>query len=364
MKPASAPHPCRLDLKGPQLSNHELESWHEEKQSAYLYRIVSDAESGTPRQILFLELANAAEKQAGLWVTEMQKSGITPPTHYLPDRRTRVVGLLVKWFGPRRMRPILAAMKVRGMSLYTKALVGHATPTQLSEVGRRHQNAGTGGTLRAAVFGVNDGLVSNASLIMGVAGAAANSGLIMLSGVAGLLAGAFAMAAGEYISMRSQREMFEYQIGMERAELAQYPQEEAAELALIFAAKGMEKGEARKLADKLISDPDRALDTLAREELGLNPDELGSPWGAAISSFMAFAAGAIIPLLPFLFTSGTQAMLIAIALTCLALFAVGASLSLFTGRNAWLGGLRMLAIGCAAGAGTYIIGKALGVTLA
>lgn len=345
------------------MNDHELESWHEEKQSSYLYRIVSDAESGTPRQILFLELAKAAEKQADLWVMEMKKSGVTPPAHYFPDWRTRVVGRLVKWFGPRRMRPVLAAMKVRGMSLYTKAPVGHAIPTQLSEVGRRHHNVGASGTLRAAVFGVNDGLVSNASLILGVAGAVGSGGMILLSGIAGLLAGAFSMAAGEYVSMRSQREMFEYQIGMERAELEQYPQEEAAELALIFAAKGMEKAEARKLADKLISDPDHALDTLAREELGLNPDELGSPWGAAVSSFMAFAAGAIVPLLPFLFTNGQQALTISIALTCVALFVVGAVLSLFTGRNAWLGGLRMLAIGCAAGAGTYIIGKALGVTL-
>ena len=324
---------------------------------------MSDAESGTPRQILFLELAKAAEQQADLWVQEMKKIGATPPSDYFPDRRTRVVGRLEQWFGPRRMRPILAAMKVRGMSLYTKALVGHAIPTQLSEVGQRHQNAGTGGTLRAAVFGVNDGLVSNASLILGVSGATGNASAVMLAGVAGLLAGAFSMAAGEYISMRSQREMFEYQIGMERAELEQYPQEEAAELALIFAAKGMGKDEARALADKLIADPDRALDTLAREELGLNPDELGSPWGAALSSFLAFATGAMIPLMPFLFVKGGAALVIAIGLTASALFAVGATLSLFTGRNAWLGGLRMLSIGAAAGAGTYIIGKALGVTL-
>jgi VIT1/CCC1 family predicted Fe2+/Mn2+ transporter len=187
--------------------------------------------------------------------------------------------------------------------------------------------------------------------------------VIVLSGVAGLLAGAFSMAAGEYVSMRSQREMFEYQIGLERAELDQYPQEEAAELALIFEHKGMSKAEARQLADKLIADPDRALDTLAREELGLNPDDLGSPWGAAISSFLAFAAGAILPLLPFLFLGAKQGLFVAVGLTAAALFAVGAALSLFTGRNAWLGGFRMLGIGGAAGAATYIIGKLLGVTL-
>lgn len=347
--------------------SHALESWQEEKRSAYLYRLVSDAESGTPRQILFLELARAADEQAELWAREIRKAGGQAPAGYRPDVRTRVVGRLLKAFGPRRLRPVLAAMKVRGMSLYTKAAVGHAIPTQLSEVGRRHQGMGQGGTLRAAVFGINDGLVSNASLIMGVAGATLNAGgdagVIVLSGVAGLLAGAFSMAAGEYVSMRSQREMFEYQIGLERAELDQYPQEEAAELALIFEHKGMGKSEARVVADKLIADPDRALDTLAREELGLNPDDLGSPRGAAISSFLAFAAGALIPLVPFLLLGGKQALWVAAGSTGVALFGVGAVLSLFTGRNAWLGGLRMLAIGGAAGVATYLIGKALGVTL-
>jgi VIT1/CCC1 family predicted Fe2+/Mn2+ transporter len=344
-------------------AEHELASWREERQSSYLYRLVSDAESGTPRQLLFLELAKAADDQAALWAREIRKSGGQVPEVYVPDLRTRVVGRLVKWLGPRRLRPVLAAMKVRGMSLYTKAAVGHAMPRTLADLGRRHQGVGTGGNLRAAVFGVNDGLVSNASLIMGVAGATTDAGVIVLSGVAGLLAGAFSMAAGEYVSMRSQREMFEYQIGMERAELDQYPEEEAAELALIFAHKGMAKDEAKRLADQLIADPDRALDTLAREELGLNPDELGSPWGAAGSSFLAFAVGAIIPLLPFFFGGGNRILLVAVGLTAVALFAVGATLSLFTGRNAGLGGVRMLGIGAAAGAATYIIGKALGVTL-
>ena len=163
------------------------------------------------------------------------------------------------------------------------------------------------------MFGVNDGLVSNAALIYGVAGASPEPSVIVLTGVAGLLAGAFSMAAGEYVSVRSQREMFEYQIGLERDELEKYPDEEAAELALIYAAKGMDPDEARRLADTLMQDPERALDTLAREELGLNPDELGSPWVAAISSFAAFTAGAALPLLPFLFGHG-DALTVSIAL--------------------------------------------------
>jgi len=236
-------------------------------------------------------------------------------------------------------------------------------PLKRDDIGKRHQSGGAGNALRAGVFGVNDGLVSNAALIYGVAGAAQEPSIILLTGVAGLLAGAFSMAAGEYVSVRSQREMFEYQIGLERDELETYPDEEAAELALIYAAKGMDPVEARRLADTLMQDPARALDTLAREELGLNPDELGSPWVAASSSFAAFTAGAMLPLLPFLFGSGRGALIESVALTAVGLFAVGASMSLFTGRHALPSGLRMLGIGGAAGLATYFIGSWLGVTL-
>jgi VIT1/CCC1 family predicted Fe2+/Mn2+ transporter len=261
------------------------------------------------------------------------------------------------------MRSVLAAMKVRGMVLYDSASPAHGVPTRREDIGRRHRSASSGNALRAGVFGVNDGLVSNAALIYGVAGAAPEPAVIVLTGVAGLLAGAFSMAAGEYVSVRSQREMFEYQIGLERDELEKYPQEEAAELALIYAAKGMTDEEARRVADALMQDPERALDTLAREELGLNPDELGSPWVAAISSFASFTAGAALPLLPFLFGSGSSALLESVGLTALGLFAVGASMSLFTGRHAVLSGLRMLGIGAAAGLATYAIGAWLGVSL-
>lgn len=343
---------------------NELDNWREEKRSAWLYRIISDAESGTVRQVLFLELAQAAERQAEIWARQLREAGREAPVRYVPDPRERLVAWLVRRFGPLAMRTVLAAMKVRGMSIYDPP--DHAIPTSLDQVGRRHKHA-AGGNLRAAVFGVNDGLVSNASLIMGVAGASGTSGsdsVILFSGVAGLLAGAFSMAAGEYISVRSQREMHEYQIGLEREELALYPQEEAAELALIFQAKGLERDEARNLAEKLIADPDRALDTLSREELGLNPDELGSPQGAALFSFFSFTGGALVPLLPFFFVGGMAALFAAIGLTAVALFGVGAALSLFTGRHAWLGGLRMLTIGSAAGGATYLIGRALGAVLA
>jgi VIT1/CCC1 family predicted Fe2+/Mn2+ transporter len=338
-----------------------LDSWREEKQSAWLYRVVAECERGSSRESLFNELAQAADEQALIWLDAIKKSGGQAPAAFQPDLRARIVALLTRAFKPRAMRRVLAAMKVRGMALYTQN-PPHPMPVRRSDIGQRHQNGGAGNALRAGVFGVNDGLVSNAALIYGVAGAAADSSVIVLTGVAGLLAGAFSMAAGEYVSMRSQREMFEYQIGLERDELEKYPQEEAAELALIYAAKGMPTAEARRLADILMQDPERALDTLAREELGLNPDELGSPWVAAISSFSAFTAGALLPLLPFLFEHA-EALTASIALTALGLFAVGASMSLFTGRHAILSGLRMLGIGGAAGLATYFIGVWLGVSL-
>jgi VIT1/CCC1 family predicted Fe2+/Mn2+ transporter len=344
-------------------NSNPLEGWREEMRSSWLYRIVAEQEKDATRSALFRELAQAARHQANIWADIARKQGIAVPARFSPDIRTRVVGKIIKIFKPRRLKGMLAAMKVRGMSIYSAGAVPHSMPVTVEEIGRRHQASGTGNNLRAAVFGINDGLISNASLIMGVAGATSDGSVILLTGVAGLLAGAFSMAAGEYVSVRSQREMFEYQIGLEREELEQYPQEEAAELALIYEAKGIPKAEATSLSNRLIQDPERALDTLAREELGLNPDELGSPISAATASFLAFSVGALIPLAAYLFSTGTYALYISIALTALALFSVGSILSLFTGRHAILGGLRMLLIGTLAGAATYFIGHLLGVKL-
>ena len=338
-----------------------FESWQEEQRSAWLYRVVAECEHGTPRESLFLELARAAEDQSEIWLDTLKRRGAAAPAPFRPELRTRIVARLTRRFGPRAMRGVLAAMKVRGMVLYGQHSP-HPVPTQVEDVGKRHQSGAAGNALRAGVFGVNDGLVSNAALIYGVAGAAAEPSIIVLTGVAGLLAGAFSMAAGEYVSVRSQREMFEYQIGLERDEVETYPDEEAAELALIYAAKGMPRDDAKRVAHTLMQDPERALDTLAREELGLNPDELGSPWLAAASSFAAFTTGAAVPLLPFVLDAG-RALPLSVALTALGLFAVGASMSLFTGRRALLSGARMLAIGGAAGLATYFIGSWLGVSL-
>ena len=340
-----------------------LNSWQEEKQSAWLYRLLAQAEPDVSKRRLFEQLAQAAESQSGVWLAQIKQHGGTEP-EFRPTARARVVAFLVRNIQPRLLLPVLTAMKVRGVSAYSGATPGHTMPTRVEQVGGRHRGIGSSGNLRAAVFGVNDGLVSNTSLIMGVAGATGEPGFILTSGIVGLLAGALSMAAGEYVSMRSQREMYEYQIGLEREEFAEYPQEEAEELALIYNARGMDMAEARAVAHKMLQDPEHALDTLAREELGLNPDDLGSPWGAAIFSFLAFTVGAIIPLAPFLLKLGPQPIVYAAAFAGLALFLVGTTLSLFTGRGALWGGLRMLLIGSASGAATYAIGSLLGVSLA
>jgi len=337
-----------------------LESWREEKQSAWLYRELAACEPDTRIADLFRALAAAAEGQADTWRAE---PGAEPP--FTPSMRARITAALARWLGPRRVKPVLIAMKVRGVSVYDsrKATPGHLMPTSVSEVGMRHKGYG-GGNLRAAVFGVNDGLVSNTSLIMGVAGASVGPDFVVTSGVAGLLAGALSMAAGEYVSMRSQREMFEYQIGLERDELGEYPEEEAEELALIYAARGMDLDEARRITRALVKNPEAALDALAREELGLNPDDLGSPWGAALFSFLAFAAGAVLPLVPFLLGLPLpRALIVAAIVAGIALFGVGAALSLFTGRRAIAGGLRMVLIGGGAGVVTWLIGSLLGAAI-
>jgi len=246
------------------------------------------------------------------------------------------------------------------LSAYGASPIGHAMPTDVALIGRGHRTVG-GGNLRAGIFGINDGLVSNASLILGMVGASANTGTVLATGIAGLLAGALSMAAGEFVSVRSQREMFEYQIGLEADELAEYPEAEAEELALIYAARGLPLEEARAIANKLIANPKHALDVLAREELGLNPDDLGSPFGAAGFSFVAFTIGALVPLFPFFFGAVLPVAAYAgVGLAGVALFGTGAAMSLFSGRSPWAGGLRMLAIGGGAGGVTFAIGSLIG----
>jgi VIT1/CCC1 family predicted Fe2+/Mn2+ transporter len=211
------------------------------------------------------------------------------------------------------------------------------------------------------VFGVNDGLVSNLALIMGVAAGAADANFVVLAGIAGLVAGAGSMAAGEWISVQSQSELLQREIDVERAELEAFPDEEQAELEWIYRSKGLSAEDAAAVARQIMSNTDMALDTLVREELGLDPSDLGSPWTAAVSSFFAFAVGAVLPLLPFLLATGAAALVVSMALSVTALAAVGAVLSVFTGRSAWWSALRMTLIGGSAAAATYGIGAAVGM---
>src|SRR3990167_5183490 len=338
----------RVVVRGITMSS--LTNWREEKQAAYLYELMASRERDPVRKNLFLELKNTAEKQAHIWERKIKKknrdqAGLV----FKPTFRTRLVGILVNIFGVEQVRFILSAMKVRGMSIYSGAPSSHPAA---SHVERRHKGLNTAGNLRAAVFGVNDGLVSNMSLVLGVVGANVDYHFVLLSGIAGLLAGACSMGAGEYISMRSQREFFEYQIELEKEELDLYPEEEAHELACIYRARGVPSAEAKNMANLVISNPEKALDILAREELGLNPNELGSPMGAASASFLSFAMGAGIPILPFIYNE-KNAIFYSMSLTGLSLFVIGGILSLYTNRSAWLGSMRMLFIGAAAGGITF-----------
>jgi len=345
------------------LTSPGIDSWYHEKESAWLYRRVAAAEADPKKSELFLKLAAAAEEQAIRW--QHATPGSADRT-FRPSLRARIVARLLERFDPHSLRAVLAAMKLRGLSIYGATLSiagGHAMPTSLAQIGARHRST-LGGSLRAAVFGVNDGLVSNLSLVLGVAGAGAGSTMVLTTGAAGLLAGALSMAAGEYISMRSQREMYEYQIALEREELAEYPQEEAEELAVIYHARGVDLEQARAVSRALLARPEQALDVLSREELGLNPEDLGSPSQAAVTSFLTFALGAAVPLIPFLAGGGgTRALAVAALITLIALFGVGLGLSLFTGRAALRSALRMVLVGGGAGAVTFLLGRALGVAI-
>jgi vacuolar iron transporter family protein len=242
---------------------------------------------------------------------------------------------------PRRMRPHVGPLPHEGE---IKGIVG-----------------GKSGALRAAIFGVQDGLVSNLALIMGVAGAGVSSRLVLVTGVAGLLAGALSMAAGEYVSMRTQRELFERLIHLEAHELGTDPEGETEELSELLAGRGIPDDLARQAAEALMRDPETALEVHAREELGLDPDQLGSPGGAAWSSLATFSVGAFVPLAPYLLTEGATAAWTAVSLALGALFAVGALMSRYTGRPLLLSGGRMLLIGGGAALLTFLIGNLLGV---
>jgi VIT1/CCC1 family predicted Fe2+/Mn2+ transporter len=305
-----------------------------------------------------------------------------------PSRNARTLAWLARRFGAGLVAPTVASREVAGRRTYdtqpdaAKAMrreerehaqllrrvgtagEGGVAGATLARLEGRHRAVG-GNALRAAVLGANDGLVSNLSLVMGVAGASLPSRTILITGIAGLLAGACSMAMGEWISVTSSRELYARQIALERTELELAPEAEREELALIYEAKGATRAEAEALADRLFEDPERALDTLVREELGIDPAELGgSAWTAAISSFIPFVFGALAPVLPFVFLSGNAAVGASLAASALGLFAIGSAITLVTGKSALRSGVRQLLIGLGAAALTYGIGAAIGVSVA
>ena len=236
--------------------------------------------------------------------------------------------------------------------------------SQLSRFEKRHRSVG-GNAIRAAVLGGNDGLVSNFSLVMGIAGATVAQTGVLLAGIAGLLAGALSMALGEWISVKSSQELYENQMQLEMDELETNPEGERKELKLIYMAKGIPEDQAVKIVDDLMKDKNLAHQVLVKEELGINAEELkGSAIEAALSSFFLFAIGAIIPVLPFMFLSGYQAIVLSTLLSAIGLFLIGAAITLFTGRNVWFSGFRQVIFGLAAAAVTFGIGKLIGVSMA
>lgn len=351
-----------------------------------LYQALANLEQDPKVKGVYQRLADTEARHGELWRGKLIAAGGTPPTR--PTWRTRTLITLAKRFGPSFIIPTVAAREQADSDKYAgqaDALAaglpgderGHAqlfsviaqetgtglAGTSIAQYEGRHR-AGGGNALRAAVLGANDGLISNASLVMGVAGAELSGGSILVTGFAGLLAGALSMALGEWLSVQSARELYSHQIAIESAELASNPEEEAEELALIYQSKGLPEDQAKELGRRIVADQKVAVDTLAREELGVNPEELGgSAWEAAITSFLLFACGAIIPVIPFIFGSGTNALLLSLGLSLVALFAIGAGITLITGRSVWYSGFRQVLFGVAAFGITFVVGKLFGTQL-
>ena len=356
-----------------------LANWHDELDGVDLYRYLATREQDQQRAGLLYEMADAEARHARVMERGLREQGVRIPPHRA-SFRARFLKSLARLFGPSAVYPLLQGVEITGSTDYaaqdqktaelaTEERAHARTLGQLAtsgvSVGGRIEHwhrSGGGGTLRAGVFGVSDGLVSNLSLVMGFAGASADAGFILLAGISGLLAGASSMAAGEYVSMKAQRELYERQIELEAAELFVSPREEEAELAMIYRGKGIPRLEAESIARRLVSEPSVALDSLVREELGLDPKELGSPYSAALVSFVAFAIGALVPVLPYFFGASLINVLLSLLFGAVALFTVGAMLSLFTGRGTLFSGARQLLIGLAAAGVTFVLGKAIGVS--
>jgi VIT1/CCC1 family predicted Fe2+/Mn2+ transporter len=371
-----------------------------ERDAVQLYEGLAAIERDPVRKEAFQAIASNERRHAFIWANRLQSAGLDVPAVSRPRWRVRAVLANARVFGTKAVSSMVRALESDELRLYegltdvegpemvaiaaderehaaiwkrldlgmlgVEPATEEAAATAAMSVRDEswHRAAGQSGALRAAVFGINDGLVSNLALVMGFAGAGTGNDIIVLAGVAGLVAGAFSMGAGEYISMQSQRELFERQIELEREELRFRPEKERDELAALYRAKGLSESEAQLVAVRLMADPQHALDTKIREELGLDPDELGSPWMAAVGSFLAFALGALIPLAPFILLQGMSAAALSVLLALGSLFVVGALVSLLTGRSLVYSGLRQVGIGGAAALVTYLVGSLIEVSVA
>lgn len=362
-------------------------NWQAESDAVFLYQRLAEAEENADLKSVYSRLAENEKGHARVWAEKLKTAGVELPPLRI-STRIRALGWLAARFGNSFVLPTLAGIEKKAATEYdgqadaeasgmpsdersharifgylAKGTPGGLEGGSVARLEGRHRSNG-GNALRAGVLGANDGLVSNFSLVMGVAGAEIAGGGILITGLAGLLAGAISMALGEWLSVQSSRELYLNQISIEKDELDAAPEEEKAELALIYQAKGLPADEARALADKLLSDPASALDTLAREELGIDPKELGgSAWEAAFTSFLLFAAGAVIPVLPFVFLSGAHAIFWSAAGSAAGLFVIGAAITLVTGKNLFYSGVRQVLFGLAAAAITFAIGHFIGAKL-
>jgi vacuolar iron transporter family protein len=356
----------------------------DELEGAALYKALAEAEADPVRRDLFLQLSRAEAEHAGTWRDKLAAAGEQAPRAFPVSFRTRALGWLARRFGPRFVLPAIAANEFADRDKYANQVDaahlsaderGHAAVVQAAAGSRGisgeaiaraepwHRRRG-GNELRAAVLGANDGLVSNLALVMGMAGAGAAPQTVLLAGLAGLVAGALSMALGEWLSVTNARELARTQIAREKEEIEQTPDAERKELALIFQAKGLPREDARRAAAQIMRDPRVALDTLAREELGIDPREMGgNPWSAAAFSFMLFAIGAAFPVAPFFFAALAAGVAWSLGVSAVALAAIGVASSLFSGRTALYSALRQVLIGAAAAAITYGSGALIGVSL-
>jgi VIT1/CCC1 family predicted Fe2+/Mn2+ transporter/rubrerythrin len=357
-----------------------------EQQAIRLYQYLAAAEPHPDLAAVYQKLIVTEEKHAGFWANKLREMGAKVPA-VKPDWRTRSYGWLAAKMGPAFVMPSIASLEKNAASEYrgqtdaesanmpaeersharifqmlTKTSRG-LSGSDLAHFEGRHPATG-GNELRAAVLGANDGLVSVFSLVMGVAGAGVSSRNILITGLSGLLAGALSMALGEWLSVQSSRELYQHQLEIEEQELRETPEEEQEELTLIYQAKGIDPLAARNLAERLISDRATALNTLAREELGIDPENMGgSPWAAAVTSFLLFAVGALIPVFPYLFFTGVSGIFASSICSGIGLFIIGAVITLITGKNPIVSGLRQVLFGLATAVVTFGIGRLVGVNL-